>query len=199
MASKSPLTGIWGESHCGGQFGSALKSAGFDYLIIQGRSRSPVYVSVADGEIAVRDALRLWGHNTLETTKTVKENEDGDKTAVACIGQAGENLVRYACVIHHHGPFTAAAGRAGMGAVMGSKNLKAISVTGSKEIPVADSDRFAKIVEEATAMCTAGDWGKAAQDSLGKYGTPNLVGIMNEIGRFPMKNHWTESSRIMRQ
>ena len=191
MASKSPLTGIWGESHFGGKFGSELKSAGFDYLIITGRSRSPVYLMVKNDEIAIKDATNLWGKNTLETTKMLKETESGEESEVVCIGQAGENLVNYACVVHHHGPFTATAGRAGMGAVMGSKNLKAVGVTGSKKILFANPDVFADIVEEATKRCTTGTWGEAARDSLGKYGTPNLVGKMNEIGRLPTKNHWT--------
>ena len=191
IASKSPLTGIWGESHSGGHFGPELKFAGFDYLIIHGRSRTPVYVSIRDEEIEIKDAKQLWGKDTFETTKIVKEMENEKETMVACIGQAGENLVKYACVINDIDKSARAAGRTGMGAVMGSKNLKAIGITGSRDITIADPETFLEVVEEATDKCTKGEWGAAAEESLGKYGTPNLVNAMNEIGRLPTKNHWT--------
>lgn len=193
IASKSPLTGIWGESHSGGHFGPELKFAGFDYLIVQGRSQTPVYISIHDEEMEIKDAKLLWGKDTLETTKIIKEIENDEDTQVACIGQAGENLVKYACVINYHskGKFTAAAGRTGMGAVMGSKNLKAIGVAGSKEVSMADPETFFEVAKEAMYKCTKGEWGKTAEESLGKYGTPNLLNAMNEIGRLPTKNHWT--------
>jgi len=133
----------------------------------------------------------LWGKDTFETTKIVKEMENEKETMVACIGQAGENLVKYACVINDIDKSARAAGRTGMGAVMGSKNLKAIGITGSRDITIADPETFLEVVEEATDKCTKGEWGEAAEESLGKYGTPNLVNAMNEIGRLPTKNHWT--------
>jgi aldehyde:ferredoxin oxidoreductase len=191
IASKSPLTGIWGESHSGGHFGPELKFAGFDYLIVEGRSPAPVYISMHDKEIKIKDASQLWGKDTLETTKMIKELENDSETKVACIGLAGENLVKYACIINDIDQSARAAGRSGMGAVMGSKNLKAIAVRGSNDISVADPEAFYKVVEEAMDMCTKGEWSEASENSLGKYGTPNLINAMNEIGRLPTKNHFT--------
>ncbi len=187
LASKSPLTGIWGESHAGGFFGPEIKFCGFDYLIIEGRAEKPVYLLLTDLNIEILDAKDLWGKNTLETTSIIRETH-GDEFKVACIGQAGENLVRFACVIND---LYRAAGRTGMGAVMGSKRLKAIAAHGTMPVTPYNPDLFQEFVKEAIYMSTEGKWGKAAAESLGKYGTPNLVSAINEIGRFPTKNHYT--------
>jgi len=188
IASKSPLTGIWAESHAGGHFGAELKYAGYDMIVVQGRSEKPVYLYIDDDHPELRNADHLWGKDTRETTKIIREDARDETLKVACIGVAGENLVRYACIISD---FYRAAGRAGMGTVMGSKNLKAIAVRGTKGVEVANPEEFLQIADKAYSMCTTGKWGKAGQASLGKYGTPNLVPAMNAIGRQPTKNHWT--------
>ncbi|OYT66679.1 MAG: hypothetical protein B6U65_05075 [Candidatus Wolframiiraptor sp. EX4484-121] len=143
--SRSPLTGYWGESNAGGHGGPELKRAGFDALAIVGRAKKPVFLWVNDGKIEFRDASRIWGMDTAEATDALKE-EVGDRDAsVATIGPAGENLVRYAIIANDkHGFF----GRTGLGAVMGSKNLKALVIRGTLRPPVADLDELKKIYQE---------------------------------------------------
>ncbi|HDI73569.1 MAG TPA: aldehyde ferredoxin oxidoreductase [Candidatus Korarchaeota archaeon] len=185
--SKSPLTGIWGHANSGGAFGPELKYAGYDMIVISGRSEKPVYLWIDDDYVELRDASHLWGKTTHETTDEIRE-ELGDETyKVACIGPAGENLVRFACIINDYGD---AAGRTGMGAVMGSKRLKAIAVRGSKDIHVHDPDAFLEVVDEAYRKVLV-DWGYHLSVTLTRYGTPNLVEAINSIGRMPVKNHWT--------
>ena len=129
VGAKSPLTGGIAKSEVGGFWGAELKRAGFDAIIIEGKAEKPVYLSINDGEVSIRDASSLWGKNTKETEQSIR-NELGDKlTRVASIGPGGENMVRYACVLND---VTHAAGRTGMGAVMGSKKLKAIAVKGGQ-------------------------------------------------------------------
>lgn len=184
---KSPLTGIWGESHCGGHFGPELKYAGFDFIILEGRAKKPVYLWVNDGSAEIRDATGLWGKNTAQTTNGIREILDDKNVKVCCIGPAGENAVKYSCIITD---FYRAAGRGGMGAVMGSKNLKAIAVRGSGSVEVANPDRFFETASQAYDRIV-NEWGEICENSLGGFGTPNLVEAINEIGRFPTKNHWT--------
>ncbi|MCK4785415.1 MAG: aldehyde ferredoxin oxidoreductase, partial [Desulfobacteraceae bacterium] len=124
IAARSPLTGGFGESEAGGYWGPELKRAGFDAIIIKGKSEKPVYIWIHDGEVEIRDASHLWGTDIGTTQNRIREELRDNLIRVAVIGQAGENLVRYACVINNLGH---ANGRTGMGAVMGSKNLKAIA------------------------------------------------------------------------
>jgi len=138
---KSPLTGGWGESQCGGHFAPQLKYAGYDMLIITGKSEKPVYVTIEDEEIRVWDATHLWGEDTFQTEETIKKDH-GKGFQVISIGKAGENLVRYACITHDRGRQF---GRAGAGAVMGSKKLKAIAVKGGGKIDELDSQWLARI------------------------------------------------------
>ncbi|MHA2122893.1 MAG: aldehyde ferredoxin oxidoreductase N-terminal domain-containing protein, partial [Promethearchaeota archaeon] len=123
VCAKSPLTGIWGESNCGGFFGPELKKVGYDGIILKGASDTPVYLELTDNNINIKDATSLWGKGIFETSKILKSNL-GKRTRVACIGPAGENLVKYAMIASED----KAAGRTGMGAVMGSKKLKAIAI-----------------------------------------------------------------------
>jgi len=141
IASRSPQTGIWGESCAGGYWGVEFKNTGFDALVITGRSHAPVYLYISDESIEFRNASHLWGKTTTETQRAIKEELRDKKVTVACIGPAGENLVRFACVINEHG----VAGRCGMGAVMGSKNLKAIAVRGTKQVEVANPDELREL------------------------------------------------------
>jgi aldehyde:ferredoxin oxidoreductase len=137
VGAKSPLTGGYGEAEVGGYWGAELKRAGFDAIIFEGRASSPVYLWVTDGTAEIRDADHLWGKDTGEALKTIRE-ESGERFArFAGIGIGGENLVRYACIIND---LKDAAGRTGLGAVMGSKRLKAIAVRGHEPVDIVNKD-----------------------------------------------------------
>ncbi len=139
ICARSPLTGIWGEASMGGHFSPQLKRTGYDGIIVVGASEKPVYLYLTDEKVEIKDASHLWGKDTYETEDLLKE-EVGDKRAqVISIGPAGENLVKFACVMNDRG---STAGRCGMGAVMGSKKLKAVVARGNKKVPVADEAAF---------------------------------------------------------
>ena len=177
---KSPLTGIWGESYCGGYIGTQFKRAGLDLLTITGRSRKPVYLQVDDGKVEIKSADHLWGKDTFET-EDILTSDLGKEFQVAAIGPAGENLVRFACVDHAKGRQL---GRCGIGAVMGSKKLKALAVRGSKNPEVANPEALneirRKILEDS----------KTKLQSLANYGTPAIAALTNSAGVFPTRN-WT--------
>jgi aldehyde:ferredoxin oxidoreductase len=127
VSSKSPLTGLLGSSNVGGQFGAKLRSSGFQCIVIRGRADKPVTLWIHDGAAEIRDAQALWGLDTWESQEQLESDLGGRHAAIMAIGPAGENLVPFACIMANHDH---AAGRTGMGAVMGSKNLKAIVVKG---------------------------------------------------------------------
>ncbi|MGD2041495.1 MAG: aldehyde ferredoxin oxidoreductase N-terminal domain-containing protein, partial [Anaerolineae bacterium] len=127
VGGKSPLTGALGSSEVGGWWGHEFKRAGYDALVIRGRASTPVYLWIQDGEVEIRSAEHLWGLLTAPTQAAIREELDDERVRVAQIGPAGENLVRYAAIIHD---VNRAAGRNGLGALMGSKNLKAVAVRG---------------------------------------------------------------------
>ena len=181
VAAKSPLTGIFGEAHSAGHWGPELKFAGFDFIVIRGRAKSPEYLFIDDGKVTILDASDLWGRNTKETTDMIKEAHGDSTVRVACIGQAGENLVRFAAIIND---YDRAAARSGMGAVAGSKQLKAIAVRGSQDIPVAKPDRYLTVMEELHRKMLKSPF----TASRAAYGTTNLVELMQEIGRLPTNN-----------
>jgi len=179
VAAKSPLTGIYGEANSGGHWGAELKHAGFDAIVVQGKSQKPTYLLIEDGKAELRDAKQLWGRSTLETETVLKEKHGRD-AQVASIGQAGENIVRFACIMTNY----RAAARTGLGAVMGSKRLKAIAVRGSLDIEVADLGRFERLANAAREKLLSHKFSA----STTKYGTSILVELMSEIGRFPTRN-----------
>jgi aldehyde:ferredoxin oxidoreductase len=145
VGAKSPLTGGFGEAEVGGHWGAELKHSGFDAIIVEGKAKSPVYLWIKDGVAEIKDANHLWGKVTGEAESTIK-NELGDELIrVAQIGPGGERLVRYACVIND---LRNAAGRTGMGAVMGSKNLKAIAVRGHKRLEVKNKEKLREKIRE---------------------------------------------------
>ena len=178
---KSPLTGIWGESQCGGYFAPQLKFAGYDALIISGKSEKPVYVTVEDEEITVRDAAHLWGKDTFETEDIIKKDH-GKAFQVLSIGPAGENLVRYACITHNRGRQF---GRCGAGAVMGSKRLKAIAVKGSGKIEAAKPEELNNLRRDLNEKI------KERLKSLMEYGTPAIMALTNTTGTLPTR-YWTD-------
>ncbi|MFW9900746.1 MAG: aldehyde ferredoxin oxidoreductase family protein [Candidatus Thorarchaeota archaeon] len=183
VCAKSPLTGIWGEANCGGFFGPELKKAGYDGIIIKGSSNKPIYLEITNNDVKIKDATDLWGKGIFETSKILKERLKSKTTRVACIGQAGENLVKYAIIASED----KAAGRTGMGAVMGSKNLKAIAVKGDKIIfSAADPENFKESIKNATEFIR-----KAyITEVFGKFGTSGTVDTANAYGDLPIK-YWT--------
>ncbi|MBT9165454.1 MAG: putative oxidoreductase YdhV [Chloroflexi bacterium] len=187
---KSPLTGIFAESDIGGFWGFELKKAGFDGVIIEGKSRSPVIVSISDSNIEIRGAEYLWGKDTVETDSILKESFS-PHVQVMSIGPAGENLVKYASIITD-GKHGRALGRCGIGAVMGSKKLKAIVVKGSKEITIFDSSSLTKSIKSMV------DGVKKATLALNKFGTSGGVIGHESYGNFPLKNwlmgRWPEGA-----
>ncbi len=169
VAGKSPLTGALGSSEVGGWWGHEFKRAGFDALVVRGRAESPVYLWIKDGEAKVRPAEHLWGLKTAPTQAKIREELGDERVRVAQIGPAGENQVRYAAVIHD---VNRAAGRNGLGALMGSKNLKAVAVRGTLNLPVADRSRVTEVArwlgqnyEELMSWATS-PTGRGTQDSL---------------------------------
>jgi len=183
VCAKSPYTGIWGESNCGGYFGPELKKAGYDGIIINGASKSPVYLEITENDAKIKDASFLWGKGIIETSKILKALTGSALNRIACIGQAGENLVKYAIIASEE----KAAGRTGMGAVMGSKKLKAITVRGKKrQYEVADSESF-KISNQKALK----DVNQAFTSKMyGDIGTSAGIDLWNSTGEIP-KKYWT--------
>ncbi len=184
FVTKSPLTGYLGKSIVGGSFGAMLKRAGFDGIVLRGASRKPVYLAVIEGQAEIKDASHLWGKDVLETSKIIKEELNNQKAKVAAIGPAGENLVRIAAVITDE---RRAAGRTGVGAVMGSKKLKAIVAYGSRKVEVHDRERLIHLMREHLAAPLKSPRGVG----LRSYGTSGgLIGYTMD-GNVPIKN-WTK-------
>ncbi|MEM4830757.1 MAG: aldehyde ferredoxin oxidoreductase family protein [Zestosphaera sp.] len=184
FVTKSPLTGYLGKSMVGGSFGAMLKRAGFDGIIFRGASEKPVYLAVIEDQAEIKDASRLWGKDVLETSKIIKNELNSQKIKIAAIGPAGENLVRIAAVITDE---RRAAGRTGVGAVMGSKKLKAIAVYGSKKVQVYDREKLVHLMREHLAAPLKSPRGVG----LRSYGTSGgLIGYTLD-GNVPIKN-WTK-------
>ncbi|EDY35039.1 Aldehyde ferredoxin oxidoreductase, domains 2 & 3 protein [Aciduliprofundum boonei T469] len=185
VITKSPLTGYIAMANSGGFFGAELKFAGWDYLIVEGKSENPVYISIKDDDIEIKDASHIWGKKVSETEKILLE-EFGDKHAqIASIGPAGENLVKFSAIMNNG---HRAAARGGVGAVMGSKKLKAIIVRGHNKTPLADRQKFISVVKEKINKLKNDP---VAGSGLPKYGTAVLVNIINQNGLYPTRNFRT--------
>jgi aldehyde:ferredoxin oxidoreductase len=182
VVGKSPLTGYFGEANCSGSFGSELKRAGFDAIVIEGKASSPVYLWVKDGRAEIRDASKIWGMMVGPADDALKADVGDPNAWVACIGPSGENMVKYAAVMSDK---HRAAGRTGMGAVMGSKNLKAIVTRGTKLADVARPELMRKLVRELIERVQA----NPGQQGLGKYGTSGGIPTLNNQGILPTKNY----------
>jgi len=146
VAARSPYTTFYGDSNGAAHFGSELRFSGYDGIIVKGKSDKPVYLYIKDGKAELKDAAKLWGKNTYETIEDIRKEYDDQRTRVACIGQAGENVGLMANIMTEDGH---CAGRAGMGCVMGSKKLKAIAVRGKAKIPMADPEKFRETARAA--------------------------------------------------
>ena len=181
VAAKSPLTGCIGDSQCGGFFPAQMKFAGFDGIVVKGRSPKPVYLWLHDGHAELRDAGHLWGRVTGEAQEMLKQELGDDRIEVLQVGPAGEKCVRFAAIMNM---CSRAAGRTGMGAVMGSKNLKAIAVRGAQKPTIADN----------AALNAVARWGainvpKSDIAGLSKYGTAEVIGLNNADGGLPTRNY----------
>lgn len=180
VCTKSPATGLWLDSNCGGFFGPELKFAGYDMLIIKGKAENPVLLTIDNDRVELKPAKNLWGLDTITTHKWIKD-QFGKDYRVACIGPAGEKCVRYASIISEY----RALGRGGAGAVMGAKNLKAIAVRGSQSIAIAEPDKFMKTCREAfNELANHPDTGGGRP----KYGTNVILSVMEQAGLHPVRN-----------
>ena len=177
VAAKSPLTGGFGESEAGGWWAPEFKRAGFDAVVFKGRAPRPVYLWVKDGEAELRDAACAWGKITGEAQEAIRADVGEPRARIAMIGPAGEKQIRYACVLNE---LKHANGRTGMGAVMGSKNLKAVAVRGTMEVPVADPAAVRRLVREYGDIYTPG--------VMTDLGTANNVLGLNASGMLPTRN-----------
>jgi len=181
IVAKSPLTGIWGEADAGGKFGVWLKSVGYDGLVVRGASESPVYVYIGEGKTEIRDARHLWGKDTYEI-EGLLESDLGHEIAISCIGIAGENLVKFASIMHE-GKHARAAGRCGLGAVMGSKKLKAIVLKrGNRRPKLSHKDELADDLKRVVPRL------KEIKKDSTLYGTSRSISPAEALGDLPIKN-----------
>jgi len=180
VCAKSPLTDAWGEAHSGGFWAREIKRAGYDGIVIEGMAEKPSYIVIDDGEVRIEDAKRIWGLGCLEAEEKLKKEIGGD-FKVACIGPAGERLVRFACIINDGGR---AAGRCGIGAVMGSKMLKAVAVRGRREIPMKDPERIRGILRRIYPQIMS----FPTTQIHASYGTSGELLSFHQYGDVPIKN-----------
>jgi len=182
VVTKGPLTGTIASSNSGGFFGAELSHAGYMLLIVEGKAKSPVYISIKDDEVKINDVSEMWGMNTHQVTDTILEKFGESNARVACIGPAGEKVSMIACIINDK---NRAAGRTGVGAVMGSKNLKAVVVKGTAKIEFQDKEKFMAVVKGKTEIIRKNS---VTGEGLPKLGTKVLDSIINQNGLYPTKN-----------
>jgi len=180
IAALSPLTGIWGESHAAGFWGAELKFAGYDAIIFTGASERPVYLLVEDSNVQLLEASSIWGKDVFETDGALRAKH-GRQSRVLSIGQAGENLVRFAAIMNDR---DRASARSGLGAVMGSKKLKAICVRGGGKLEVADPANYLRTMDELYKRMLANPFTRGRAE----FGTTSLIELMQHIGRLPTYN-----------
>lgn len=188
VTAKSPLTGAVGMSLTGGFFPAELRFAGYDALIIEGKAEQPTYLWIKDGDVQFRDAAGLWGTQTADCQVMIKDHLRDQAVRVACIGPAGENLSKMACIVNER----RAAGRKGLGAVMGSKNLKAIAVRGTSSVAVADAEKFKAA---RAGMRQQMKDSPVLYPSFAKLGTPMVVDVTAAMGILSAKN-WSATGEF---
>ena len=181
VVTKGPLTNAIACSNSGGKFGAELKFAGYDMLILEGRSPEPVYLHIVNDSVEILPADGLWGSTVWQTEDWIKARHQNPLLKVASIGVAGERGVRYACIVND---LHRAAGRSGVGAVMGAKNLKAVAVHGSVGVTVKDPKRFMKVVAETKELLA----NSRGRQGLTKLGTNAMIDTMQEFGGLPTRN-----------
>ncbi len=184
VSTKGPLTGAIACSNSGGYFGAELKMAGWDMIVVEGASSKPVYLYIADDVAELRDAAHLWGKSVWQTEEAIKKGLQDPLTRVCSVGKAGENKVLYASIVND---LHRAAGRSGVGAVMGSKMLKAIAVRGTKGVGnVRDPKAFMKVTFEKKKILAEN---AVTGQGLPTFGTQVLMSVINEVGALPTRNH----------
>jgi aldehyde:ferredoxin oxidoreductase len=182
ITAKSPESGHLGDSNMGGHFGTELVKAGLSHLVITGKSPTPVYLFIHNGTVEIRDARLLKGLDTVETQKSIRRELGDTEVQIACIGPAGENLVRFACI---RSGLKSSAGRTGMGAVMGSKNLKALAVKGTLDIEISNPRAYLNYYLSRLKKLMETKWASA----LGRQGTPLLFRNSNLMGFLSIRNN----------
>ncbi len=185
VTTKSPLTGAIATALSGGYFPVEMKWTGFDAIVFEGKASEPVYVLIRDDKVEIKSAVRYWGLNTQDTQTYMKEDLNDHNIRIACIGPAGENLSLISCIINE----CRAIGRKGVGAVMGSKNLKAIAVRGTKEVPIANQKKFKETIKEFLKYLRDSE---LVYPVFSKTGTSSAVGATSALGFFPAKN-WQDT------
>ena len=186
-ATKSPLNGLFFDSTFGGRFAITQKRTGFEAIVISGRAKEPVYLWVDENGAELKSAAAVWGKTTKETVEALQAAE-GEEADVVAIGPAGEKLVRYACLTHFWRGREGVGGRGGVGAVLGSKNVKAVVVKGSRKTQVADAQSLKDLVESRKEPLEKGTAG------LKNFGTPILVNMINTVGGLGVRNLQEEHS-----
>ncbi len=181
VVTKGPLTNAIAASNSGGKFGAELKFAGYDLLIVEGKASSPVYLLIQDDNVEIKDAGEYWGTTVWHTEEAIKEKHGDPQIKVASIGVSGEQGVRYACIVND---LHRAAGRSGVGAVMGSKNLKAVAARGTVGVPVEDAQAFMKVVKHTHQLLED----SAGRKDLTDYGTNAMIDTMHSFGGLPTRN-----------
>ncbi|UCH08382.1 MAG: aldehyde ferredoxin oxidoreductase family protein [Deltaproteobacteria bacterium] len=182
ISARSPESGYLGDSNMGGELGAEFKASGIDSLFIVGRSHTPAYLWIHDGEVEIRDATHLWGKDTVETQRAIRKELHDDRVQIGCIGQAGENRVRFAGI---RTGLKSSAGRTGMGAAMGAKRLKALAVRGTQDIPLKDPAGYFETYQKVYSNLLQRRWIKA----LGRWGTPLLMQYSNDLGFLRVRNN----------
>ena len=183
FGTKSPATGCYGDSNMGGHFGVNMKYAGYDVTIIKGKAKKPSYIFIDNDVVEIRSAEQYWGRGSTDVEKAMKE-ELGEEFQILTIGEAGENLVNFACISHDFGR---QAGRIGIGAVLGSKNIKAIAVRGTRSIPVFDPKGLLKKGKATYAACRE----KPGFKGWTPEGTAGITNWCNDVGALPTRNFQT--------
>jgi len=193
VCARSPQTGLWAEANSGGKFGPYLRFAGYDGVLFTGQAPHPMYLSIWNGQAKLKDARHLWGKDTYTTQAAIQDELGGAKVSIACIGPAGENLVKYAAVMNDHGR---AAGRTGLGAVMGAKNLKAIAAGGDFQVPVADKAKLKLAAQEVVKAMKEDPRGQF----LSAGGTASATDTTMWLGDVPSKYFtqglWEPATRL---
>jgi aldehyde:ferredoxin oxidoreductase len=180
VCARSPLTGIWGEANSGGFFGPELRYAGYDGVWISGAASEPVWLSIVDGKAELHAARDVWGSDIYVTQQKVRDALGEAKARVACIGLAGEHQVKLAGIANDHGRF---AGRTGLGAVMGSKNLKAIAARGTGKVPLYDAEAFKAVTDQLLALAKD----DTPTQSLRQFGTAGYINLGHMLGDLPIR------------
>lgn len=176
---KSPLTGAFARSVCGADFGAWLRFAGYEFIIVEGKAESPVYIHLTPEGCQINSAGELWGKNTEETQEWLSQKH-GRNTRTACIGPAGEKLVKYAAIVSGR----RTAGRCGTGTVMGSKNLKAVAITAQRNVQLHDPEAFSRLAKEQVGLIQA----SKGFENHKEWGTTRTQDVTNDLGIYPVRN-----------